>query len=214
MWSGAFSDRARNRHLGIVVRRRARLHLRPLKYPVGPQYVSPLKWPIAATTARWDNIIRSVPYFFIGAIRPFFDVRCHKELNRENTAKQRTQPVIPLRGLAFINRKGYLFVLVGAVTFSAAMNNAAQFRSQSAALLVGQTIGEKPNSYAEPRDIMLPSSHLTVRCSTRYYKFSEGGENAIRADREIIPSRADYPAGRGPVLEGLISDPKRLGGGA
>ena len=102
----------------------------------------------------------------------------------------------PIRELASINRKGHLFVLVGAVTFSAAMNNAAQFRSQRAALLVGQTIGEKPNSYAEPRNMTLPNSHLTVRYSTRYYKFSEGPENAIRPDREIAPSWADYKAGR------------------
>jgi hypothetical protein len=121
----------------------------------------------------------------------------------------------PIRDLASINRKGHLFVLVGAVTFSAAMNNAAQFRSQTAALLVGQTIGEKPNSYAEPRNMMLPNSHLTVRYSTRYYKFSESGENAIRPDREVVPSWADYQAGRDPVLEWVLSsDPKRLGGGA
>jgi len=35
---------------------------------------------------------------------------------------------------------------VSSVTFSAAMNNAAQFRSRTEAILVGQTIGEKPNS--------------------------------------------------------------------
>jgi C-terminal processing protease CtpA/Prc len=117
----------------------------------------------------------------------------------------------PIRELASINRKGHLFVLVGAVTFSAAMNNAAQFHSQTAALLVGQTIGEKPNSYAEPRNMTLPNSHLTVRYSTRYYKFSEGPENAIRPDREIAPSWADYKAGRDPVLEWVLnSDPKHL----
>jgi hypothetical protein len=86
-----------------------------------------------------------------------------------------------------------------------AMNNAAQFRSQTAALLVGQTIGEKPNSYAEVRGITLPNSHLTVRYSTRYYKFSEGPENAIRPDREIIPSWADYKAGRDPVLDWVLA---------
>ena len=119
--------------------------------------------------------------------------------------------VHPIRDLAAINRKGHLFVLVGAITFSAAMNNAAQFRSQTAALLVGQTIGEKPNSYAEVRNVTLPNSHLTVRYSTRYYKFSDGPENIIRPDREIIPSWADYKSGRDPVLEWVLnSDPKHL----
>jgi hypothetical protein len=120
----------------------------------------------------------------------------------------------PICELASINRKGHLFVLAGAFTFSAAMNNAAQFRSQTAALLVGQTIGEKPNSYAEPSNMMLPNAHLTVRYSTRYYKFSEGAQNAIRPEREIAPSWADYQAGRDPVPEWVLSsDPKRLGGG-
>src|SRR5258708_22598500 len=41
----------------------------------------------------------------------------------------------PIRRLPRINRKGHLFVLIGANTFSAAMNNAAQFRSETAALL-------------------------------------------------------------------------------
>jgi hypothetical protein len=80
-----------------------------------------------------------------------------------------------------------------------------------AAVLVGQTIGGKPNSHAEVRNMMLPNSHFTVRYSTRYYKFSEGLENAIRPDREIIPSWDDYKAGRDPVLEGVLrSDPKHL----
>jgi len=76
---------------------------------------------------------------------------------------------------------------------------------------VGQTIGEKPNGYAEVRSMLLPNSQLTVHYSTRYYKFSEGGENAIRPDREITPSWADYKAGRDPVLEWVLdSDPKHL----
>jgi hypothetical protein len=68
--------------------------------------------------------------------------------------------VHPIRDLPSINRKGHLFVLIGALTFSAAMNNAAQFRSQTAALLVGQTIGERPNGYAEVRTMLLPNSQV------------------------------------------------------
>jgi len=109
--------------------------------------------------------------------------------------------VRPIRDLAAINRKGHLFVLVSAVTFSAAMINAAQFRDETNAILVGQTIGEKPSSYAEPRNMTLPNSHLTMRYSTRYYDFARGGENVIRPDREIIPTWSEYKEGRDPVLE-------------
>lgn len=110
----------------------------------------------------------------------------------------------PIRDLPSINRKGHLFVLISANTFSAAMNNAAQFRTQTAALLVGQEIGEKPNSYQEPRSMTLPNSHLTVRYSTKFYKFVDSGENAVRPDQEIVPTWADYKAGRDPVLEWVL----------
>ena len=57
----------------------------------------------------------------------------------------------------------------------------------------------------------MPNSRLTVRYSTRYYKFSEDPENVIRPDREIIPSWDDYKAGRDPVLAWVLtSDPKHL----
>jgi hypothetical protein len=112
--------------------------------------------------------------------------------------------VHPLRDLPAINRKGHLFVLIGTYTFSAAMSNAAQFRSQTAALLVGQTIGEKPNSYQEVREMTLPNSHLTVRYSTKFYKFVESGENAIRPDQEILATWEDYKAGRDLVLEWVL----------
>jgi Peptidase family S41 len=110
----------------------------------------------------------------------------------------------PVGALPSINKKGHLFVLISADTFSAAMNNAAEFRTQTAALLVGQGIGEKPNSYQEPRSMTLPNSHLTVRYSTRFYRFAPDGDNAIRPDQEIAPSWADYKAGSDPVLAWVL----------
>jgi hypothetical protein len=112
--------------------------------------------------------------------------------------------VRPIRELPEINRKGRLFVLIGPQTFSAAMSNAAHFRYQTAALLVGQPIGEKPNSYQESRRVKLPNSHLALCYSVRFYRFVEDGENLIRPDREIIPSWADYKIGKDPVLEWVM----------
>src|SRR5262249_7879165 len=100
-----------------------------------------------------------------------------------------------------LNRKGHLFVLVGPLTFSAAMNNAAQFQDETEAILVGQTIGEKPNSYQEPRQFRLPNSHLVMRVSTLYYAFRKTGPKATKPDKEIIRTWDDLKAGRGPALD-------------
>lgn len=113
----------------------------------------------------------------------------------------------PLLAHADLNRKGHLYVLVGAETFSAAMNNAAQFQDETNAILVGETIGERPNSYQEPRQFRLPNSHLVVRASTLYYTFRKKGENAVRPDKEIIPTWEDVKAGRDPVLDWTLAQP-------
>jgi hypothetical protein len=114
--------------------------------------------------------------------------------------------VRPIKELPDINKKGHLFVLIGPSTFSAAMSNSAHFRAQTAALLVGQPIGEKPNSYQESRRMTLPNSKLVVSYSVRLYKFvDEGGENVIRPDREIVPTWDDFKAGRDPVLEWVLN---------
>jgi hypothetical protein len=112
--------------------------------------------------------------------------------------------VEPLKALPNINRRGHLFVLIGAKTFSAAMSNSAHFRDRTAAILVGEPIGEKPNSYQESRRMTLPNSHLIVRYSVRFYKFVASGENVIRPDQEIVPTWEEYKAGRDPALEWVL----------
>lgn len=111
----------------------------------------------------------------------------------------------PLQGLKDINRKGHLFVLIGPNTFSAAMSNAAQFRSMTNATLVGQPIGERPNSYQEPRQFTLRNSHWVVRYSTRYYKFSDGPRNVIEPDHEVAPTWQDYKDGRDAALDWVLA---------
>jgi hypothetical protein len=114
------------------------------------------------------------------------------------------QIVQPIAVRADINARGDLYVLIGKFTFSAAMNNAAQFQDQTHAILAGETIGEKPNSYQEPRQFRLPNSHLVVRASTLWYQFRKHGENAVRPDREIIPTWDDLKNGRNPVLDWVL----------
>ena len=110
----------------------------------------------------------------------------------------------PIKNNPKINAKGRLFVLIGPNTFSAAMSNSAHFRQETAAILVGQPIGEKPNSYQESRKMTLPNSHLEVRYSIKYYKFVDTEENVIRPDHEIIPTWSEFKAGKDPALDWVL----------
>ncbi len=52
----------------------------------------------------------------------------------------------------------------------------------SAAVLVGEPICEKPNSYQEPREMPIPNSHIVLRYSTHGYAFVKKGLNEIKPD--------------------------------
>jgi Peptidase family S41 len=111
----------------------------------------------------------------------------------------------PLQKQKDINQKGHLFVLIGPNTFSAAMSNAAQFRSMTAATLVGETIGERPNSYQESRQFKLPNSHFVISHSSKFYKFVPEGENVVAPDKEIVSTWEDFKNGRDAALDWILA---------
>ena len=113
--------------------------------------------------------------------------------------------VKPISENARLTQKGHLFVLIGPATFSAAMVNAIQFRQFAHALLVGQPIGEKPNSYAEKREMKLPNSGLTITYSHEYYEFAKNGENVVRPDQEVSATWKDFIAGRDPAIDWIMT---------
>jgi hypothetical protein len=96
----------------------------------------------------------------------------------------------------WINRRDKLFVLVGRRTFSAAMVNAADFKSMTQATLIGEPIGEKPNSWQESRRFYLPNSGLPLTVSTRYYSFAPEGVDAITPHVHAAPAWRDWAHGR------------------
>jgi len=98
------------------------------------------------------------------------------------------------------------YVIIGNRTFSAGMNNAAQLRDEAHAMLVGQPVGERPNSYQERRAFKLPNSGLEVSVSTQFYKFvPDGAPNQVIPDKSIETSWEDFVAGRDPVMDWILS---------
>jgi len=97
-------------------------------------------------------------------------------------------------------------ILIGARTFSAAMVNAIDFRKDAHALLVGNTIGEKPNSYSENDEMTLPASRLSISYSTRLYKFvPDDAPNVVEPDQRVEQTWADAKAGRDAALEWVLA---------
>lgn len=115
--------------------------------------------------------------------------------------------VEPVRQLSRVNRRGGLYVLIGTTTFSAAMVTAVQFRRDTRAILVGQPLGEKPNSYSEVDYRILPNSRWRLHHSTGLYEYQPGADNMVRPDVVIETSWADFRAARDPVLDWVLAQP-------
>ena len=113
----------------------------------------------------------------------------------------------PIKKRPAINQKGRLFVAVGRQTFSAAMVNAIDFRKDTNAILVGEPIGERPNSYSENDEMTLPNSKVVVSYSTRYYKFVDEDVPAVFPDMHIEQTWAAFRAGRDGVMDWILSRP-------
>jgi hypothetical protein len=103
-----------------------------------------------------------------------------------------------------ITQKGMLYVLIGRWTFSAGMSNAADFRNDLHAFLVGEPTGARPNGYQENRAFLLPNSHLGVSYSTQLYKFQEKDTPGIMPDKRIDPDWRSYQQGRDPAVEWIL----------
>jgi hypothetical protein len=99
------------------------------------------------------------------------------------------------------------YVITGKATQSAAMVNAIDFRSQLAAVLVGEPTGGRPNGYSEAGRFRLPNSHLEVSCSTQYYHFQKEDADAVMPDHMVETSWAAYRQGHDEPMEWITSQP-------
>jgi hypothetical protein len=112
-----------------------------------------------------------------------------------------------IRERAWLNQPDRLYVIIGREMFSAAMSNAADLRLRTSATLVGEPIGERPNSYQEVRFFALPNSGLRVGVSVEYYEALPGAGNpdAIEPDVSTPPTWRRFRVGEDDALEWIRS---------
>jgi hypothetical protein len=159
------------------------------------------------------------------SVEQFFD-RAFKEMEargtdnlildlRWNNGGDNTLNAFLLRHLAAstrINRKGHLFVIIGRLTFSAAMNCAMDLEKNTAAIFAGEPTGSSPNQYGDAATIVLPHSRINVRISTRYWEDGGPGDHRpwISPSIPAQPTSRDYFENRDPVLEAVLEDIRSL----
>lgn len=113
-----------------------------------------------------------------------------------------------------VNQWGKLFVVIGRLTFSAAMNLAVDLERHTRALFVGEPTGARPNHYGENADITLPRSGLRGTAAALWWQYADPRDDRpwIAPDIPAALWSADYAANRDPALEAIlryVPDPAR-----
>jgi hypothetical protein len=94
-------------------------------------------------------------------------------------------------------------------TFPSAILNALVLRNETAATLIGEPTAGKPNHFGEVRTLELPNSAIKVSYSTKYFRDSDDDSPSLRPDILVEQTSADYLVGHDPVLDAIISSPRR-----
>jgi hypothetical protein len=78
---------------------------------------------------------------------------------------------------------------------------------QSSAVFVGEPTGGRPNLYGDTRAVILPSSHIKVNVSSRYWEKSTPDDDRpwIPPDIPVELSSSNYFTGVDPVLDAALN---------
>ena len=157
----------------------------------------------------YENLAQDTDHLFgeLDRLRPARLIIDLRDNGGGDYEKGRRLLIDPIKQRPWINSRGRLFVMIGRGTFSAAMVNAVDFDVMTEALLVGEPIGERPNSYQEVREFTLPNSGLTVGVSTKWYAFVPGdAANEVRPDIVAPPKWDDWLSPRDSAVERVIAE--------
>ena len=112
----------------------------------------------------------------------------------------------PLVTALMARKSAKVFTLVGRDTFSSGFMGALDLRDQAHAILVGEAMGQRPNSYSDIRTLKLPNSGLTAWYCTKFFRLAEVGDPPqIEPDVRVPLDSKDYFSGRDAVLEYALS---------
>jgi hypothetical protein len=111
----------------------------------------------------------------------------------------------PLIGALKSRPRMRVYAIVGRHTFSSAFLGAEDLRKRCHAVLVGEAMGQRPNSYGNVRPLTLPNSGLTAYYCTKHFRLVKGDPPAIQPKVPVATAAAEYFSGRDPAMEYVLS---------
>jgi hypothetical protein len=148
--------------------------------------------------ALTDSVMRVID---AGATRLVVDLR-----HNSGGSSQVIKPLIAeIRARPRLDQSGSLYAIIGRGTFSSGMAAAFDFRTRTKGTIVGEPVGERPNTFGELRRFTLPNSKIQVSYSTKYFRLVDGEPDAFTPDVNVPITPQSLVDGRDPVLEWILN---------
>ena len=121
--------------------------------------------------------------------------------NGGGSSRQGTRLIRQIAALRPDQQPEKIYVLQGRRTFSSAVINLLDTKKHLAAIAVGEMTGGKANHFGEVKSFSTPHWKLQILYSSRYFRFNALNEDSIQPDLHVMPTFADYAAGRDSALD-------------
>jgi hypothetical protein len=109
-----------------------------------------------------------------------------------------------------LNQRGRLFVITGRLTFSAAVNLAADLEKWTEATFVGEPTSAPANHFGETQAVTLGRTGILLLYSSLYYQSvgdPKDSRTSIPPGLPVSVRASDYFAGRDAALEAVLAQP-------
>jgi len=106
-----------------------------------------------------------------------------------------------------LKKRGYLYVITGRDTFSAALMLCVRLERSTGVLFAGEPGRGKPNSYSELGPFELPNTGIRGSLSTVYHEEADPLDTRAWVDVDLPAplSYADFRVGRDPALDAVLN---------
>ncbi len=104
-----------------------------------------------------------------------------------------------------LDRPGGILVLIGARTFSSAKGNALDLRDWTDAVLIGNPIGQRPNSFGEIKTFESPNFGITASYSTKYFVRGSEEDDTVMPDVRVPLTLDQWKHGVDAVFDAALA---------
>ncbi len=176
--------------------------------PLNMYRVDPYTLYLSLNKYAGDKVFKSKVELFMDSLQDhsithlIIDMRSNDEYNTD----QADYLIKKIKKSKFTEH-GKIFVITGRKTFSSGAVDALKFKQELGATVMGESPGQRPNSYIESTPITLPNSKIQAGVGSNLVNLQEDSDEYLTLDLEVKQLFITLNEGKDDVIEWILFQP-------